>query len=330
MPIQLLTTVKLKNYFSDVLDIHVLPDYPRQSSRFRAILHLWSQIARCDVFLSLSPSFEHIVFAGLHRFFFRQKKVIFFDIVLQRPTGLIQSLKAKLQRWMLKGVDSFLLIHKNYHEYQRLYDIPHYKVRYVPFKANNFEIRDQVMTGDDGYILSCGASFRDYDCFIEAARRLPTAHFVILKPEAERAAMHRTYFETRFIPDNIQVETDDMSQESWNRYIARAKIVVIPIQKECIQPAGISTYLESMVLRKPVIVSHGPSTDGILDSNMALMYEPGNAEDLSQCIHKLLLSEQLHQEIAEAGYRYAISLQGRERLVRDLERNVIEIYSKDH
>jgi glycosyltransferase involved in cell wall biosynthesis len=326
MSIRLLTTVKLQNYYPDELDIHTVAEPATDLSRLRKVTRLWAQVTDFDVFLSLSPSIEHMALAGLHRLFFRKTKIIFFDIVLQKPTTLSEKLKAFLQRVFLVGVDVFLLVHKDYRLYQLYYRIPTSKIKYVAFKANNYEILQEIVTSDDGYVLSCGASFRDYDCLIEVARQLPELSFVILKPAADRAAMHKAQLQSGDLPANVKIAIDDMSQKSWNNYIAHAKLVVIPIRKDCIQPAGISTYLEAMTLEKPVIVSRGPSTEQLLTDDMALTFESGAANELRQCIQRLITDEQLRSHIATNGRRYALSLEGRERLVKELERHAIEIH----
>lgn len=219
------------------------------------------------------------------------------------------------------------MVHKDISLYKRYYGIPEAKARYIPFKANNYEIRDQFVSNDGGYILSCGASYRDYGCLISAAKKVALP-IIILLPKADIAALHNTYVDIRDLPNNVSVIIHDMNKFSWNKYIANAKMIVIPIRKDCIQPAGISAYLECMMLGKPVIISRGPSTNQIVHDNMAMLYDPGDSEALAQCINRLIDDRMLCSKLAENGKNYALSLEGEMRLVKDIERNVIEMFNE--
>ena len=73
-----------------------------------------------------------------------------------------------------------------------------------------------------------------------------------------------------------------------------------------------------MILGKPVIITRGASTEGILDDNLALVVEPGDVSAMSAAITRLWNDAQLRQTLARNGHAYAQSLGDHTRLVTDL------------
>lgn len=179
------------------------------------------------------------------------------------------------------------------------------------------------MSKDGSYVLSLGSSYRDYDTLIKAIKKLNYPTKVIL-PEKSQVEYHNTYLEDSFIADNIEIIRHDYNYDTWNDYIANARLVVIPITKAALQPAGISVYLEAMALGKPVIVSEGPSTKGILVNNEAEIVPAEDSEALASAIEKIWSDKNYRDYIAANGKKYALSLGGEERLVKDI---LEEIYA---
>ena len=104
----------------------------------------------------------------------------------------------------------------------------------------------------------------------------------------------------------------------WSTLIANSRFVVVPLLPGVIQPSGISVYLEAMVLGKPVIITRGASTEGILDESLALVIEPGDSGAMRSAITRLWNDAELRQTLSRNGKHYALGLLDHDRLVTDL------------
>src|SRR5262249_13719243 len=141
----------------------------------------------------------------------------------------------------------------------------------------------------------------------------------------DEAEMHGTRFSGEDLPENVEMVADDGTPESWNRWIARATAVVLPIEPGMMSPSGIGTYLVAMALGKPVVITDSPSTRGILDNGQALIVPPRDSEALRAAVRQLAENAGLRERVAAAGRAYACSLGGEERLARDVLREVNEL-----
>ena len=213
-------------------------------------------------------------------------------------------------------------MHKDIRDFQKYYKIDPRKARYVAFKANNFESRDQYRVRDAGYVLSCGVSHRDYGLLLVAADACPGEVRIICP-----SSLYRTYMKTKTMPANVRLlKHEEVSLHKWHDLIAGAKFVVLPVEKDCIYPAGTSVYLEAMMLKKAVILSDGPSSDGMFDSSVALVVRRGDEFQLRRAIQRLYEDDAARDAFARNGYNYAMRLQGEARLIRDLKAELKAVY----
>ncbi|HVQ16377.1 MAG TPA: glycosyltransferase [Vicinamibacterales bacterium] len=324
MKIRLLTNESLTNHFPDDLVIEGIAGRLKGRSIAGRVRVLFGALRKSDAYLGFNSDFDIFLAATLNRLAFGHARVLLWDTNLHRPIGAAGVLKSVLKRVLFKFVDYFVVMHRHTAAYSRYYGIPARKFVYVPFKANNFEMLEGIESRDEGYILSCGASYRDFNCLLAAVRDLGYPVKIVL-PKRSIAQFHNTHFAAESVPGHVQVIEHDMNKDTWNAYLSRATVVVIPIERHAIQPAGISVYLEAMALGKPVIISRGASTEGLIDETKAALYEPGDAAQLRLRIEDLLANPAQREQIAREGQRYALSLEGERRLVRDLERQVIDL-----
>jgi glycosyltransferase involved in cell wall biosynthesis len=237
------------------------------------------------------------------------------------PQILLRSLKDYLiamgKRFMLKGVDHFLLYMKETEGYQRYYGILERKIHYLPFKINSYDYVMSRTCEDLGYLFTGGVSKRDYDTLLEAVRGLKY-HVLVLMPPNSTSKVHGTKISSENLPPNVEVVHDDGSPESWVDYMSRAKLIILPIKKNTISPSGISTYLTAMALHKCVIVSEGPATRGVIPEGAAVIVPPADVKHLQQAIIKCCEDDGFREGVASKGYNYAISLKDHERLIGDI------------
>jgi glycosyltransferase involved in cell wall biosynthesis len=186
----------------------------------------------------------------------------------------------------------------------------------VPFKANNFDIAPSFVSTDGDYALALGTSQRDYRLLINAVSDLS----VRLKVVAPRTnvSTHGAQMGSECLPPNVERIDRSVDRTEWNTLIAQSRLVVIPILPGVLQPAGISVYLEAMMLGKPVVITRGTSTDGILNDSLALLVPPGDIDALRGAIARLWNDSALRAMLSDNGKRYARSLGNHERLLADL------------
>jgi len=279
---------------------------------------------KIDAAIFFNPSFKEILFCFFSKFFLGKKSYLF-DATLKKPRNLKQKLLCKAKGFLMNCCNKFIVVHKNLSDYYRYYGLDRNKTTYIPFKSNCFEILDNIISTDEGYLLSCGGSHRDYDTLIKAIRGINTKVIIVL-PQENEASIHRTKLTTAHIPENVQIIRHNFSRESWYEYLRKSTAVVIPIETECIQPAGISVYLEAMSIGKPTIISQGPSTDDLI-VDQALLVPRGDHEALRHAIEKLISDKQLQKELSEKGKSYALSLGGISRLINDIKGIIISDFN---
>jgi glycosyltransferase involved in cell wall biosynthesis len=77
-----------------------------------------------------------------------------------------------------------------------------------------------------------------------------------------------------------------------------------------------------MALGKPVIISEGTSTRGILTKNEAEIVPSEDPDSLALAIKKIWDDKDYRECLAKNGKKYALSLGGEERLVKDILKGI--------
>ncbi len=273
-------------------------------------------------FLIANPSTSLLIQLGLMRLFrVIPCHVFVFDLILKNPNSKQERIIAIIKGFFISMLDYIIGIHKDTSGYERAYRIGKAKFLYVPFKANNFASKDEIVVSEGDYVVALGASQRDYQTLIEAARY--TNEKIIIVCSDDNARRHNADVgNDEEYPPNISRIRETLDSQAWYNYLAWSKLVVIPILESAIQPAGVSVYLESMILKKPVIISTGASTNFILEHEReAILVPPGDPRVLGQAISRLACDASLRNQIAQAGYEYALSL-GDDGMLR---KNILEL-----
>ena len=288
---------------------------------FLSILtNAWRARSASVLFIS-NPAKEELLFIFLAKTLYRSRlKTFVFDLIMQGSGARKYRPLTRIKRTLLLVVDVFIFIHKDTSGYEQSYGIPRSRCRYVPFKPNNCDLADKVTPRDGEYAVALGASQRDYKLLIDAIADSPIPLKIIL-PESSIKA-HRGHIGYEHLPGNVEHVKTPVNRLAWSRYIAESRLVVIPIIPGVIQPAGISVYLEAMILGKPVIITRGASTEGILHEDLAVTVPPGDVQALHAAVCRVWNDSTLRQRLSENGRRYALSLGDHERLLTDL-RSVI-------
>lgn len=282
---------------------------------------LW-KVRKGTAILVANPRGTELLFIYLAKFLYRRRLTIFtYDLNLRVPQTELERLLVRFKRHILRAIDVFICMHKDVSGYTRTYGVPPDKCEYVPFKPNNTDLVGTVEVKDGDYVVALGASHRDYRSLVQAVKDVGIPVKIILPKERIKA--HNAAIGDSPFPDNVEHLETHGGRVGWSRYLAESRLVVIPILPGVLQPAGISVYLEAMVLGKPVVITRGASTEGILDERLAVLVPPGDTDALRDAIVRLWNDEALRRNLGAAGKVYAQSLGDHKRLIGDI-RDVIQ------
>jgi glycosyltransferase involved in cell wall biosynthesis len=273
---------------------------------------------RFDVALFTAEARQLVVFCLLKLLWpGRCRRLVSVDPVLQRPRNFRERLRLGIVRLLLRQVDLFLVFFRDTRGLEMVYRIDPAKIRYVPFKINDYHTVITHPTRDEGFVLSCGRSKRDYTTFCKALATLPYAAR-ILAPGKEENLKHGTTSDFRSLPANVRQVTDDGSHASWIDWISRCTCLVLPVLPDTLAPSGISTYLVAMALGKCVIVTDGPATRGLIDDGQAVIVPASDPQALRAALVQVFENETYRHEVASRGKAYALALRDEDRLAEDV------------
>ncbi|MBV7337963.1 glycosyltransferase [Chloroflexi bacterium TSY] len=131
-------------------------------------------------------------------------------------------------------------------------------------------------TGGD-YIFAGGSSFRDYDALLGAVRLLPHRNFVICTNALKDPAN---------LPPNVR--TGSLSPEEYIDKIKNAAVVVVPLRVDLRRIAGTFTYLQSMWLHKPTIVSRALGVEEYVEDGKTGLLVDGSPQSYAIAIEWML------------------------------------------
>ncbi len=281
------------------------------AGRLRA---MWAHRDADYAVINCSPNdlFHYCLFKVLAPF--SRIRIVSLDTVLPIPRADTwrQRLALFLKRRLFRRVHLFVEYFRDTAGYERYYGIPGAKFRYVPFKINRYERVLQTPTSDEGYIFCGGNTRRDFQTLLKAVDGLPYPVRIVTMGEAVIQG-HGSSLDERTLPTNVQVVRHDGS-DSFLDFIARARLVALPIKRGNISASGIGVYLASMALGKCVVISEGPAVNRVVPDGAALIVPPEDPAALRAALVRAYSDDAYRGIVAAAGRTYALSLGGEDRL----------------
>ncbi len=283
-----------------------IPTGPNLWETFRRTARADLVIINCDLQLTLG-------LALLFRLMpWRRKPLVAVDLVLRKPRTPRQRLVARAHREVLKRVDHFIHLFRDLDGYQRLYGIGPERSDFVLFKCNLWERAAQIerAEGESGYVLCAGKSLRDFETFFDAVDGLPFPA-AISEPDPAELARHGARFTRALsrLPANVRRIPDGGDSMSFARLLAGARVVVIPTLDSSLCASGISTYLDAMMLDRPVVISDGPGVTELLREE-AERVPPGDVARLRDAICRMWGDAALRQRRVSAGRELVAKAEG--------------------
>lgn len=250
--------------------------------------------------------------------------IVSVDILLSRPVGIPQIISALLKKWLLKQVDLFVLYFLDTSGYERHFGIDAERTAYVPFKVNCWADLPPLaaLQHAGSYVLTAGRTRRDLRTFVEAMRicGLPA---VLLYQSGGVMQANGTDFELADVPPNVKLVEHDGRADTWLEFIRNARVVALPVVEHTISSSGISTYLDAMALNRAVVLTDGPATRGLI-RDQALIVPAADADALARAVERLWHDDGERTALAARGRAYAESLEGEDRMLRDIANEVLQ------
>jgi len=308
----------LENPHPEVLEIvRTAPDF---GARFGAALDDLRSVDAAILSLPSKPEALACVVARLRN---PRLRIYYYDVNLPAlSSSPLGRLKRGAYLALVRRANAILTLHADTQEYSESLRMETERLVFIGFKSNSWEDKAAKARGrsslDQGTrVVACGRSYRDYDTFARACAitGLPST---ILLPPGSGMEEHGSVAPAGDLPDNLKVTVHDGSRASWIETILGAKIVVVPLRSDVLQPAGVSVYLESMDLGRPVIVSRGPSTLKMLADDTAGIVPPGDSQALASEMLRLWNDDRLRHDRMVAGMAYADRMAGMTRVSRDV------------
>jgi len=176
---------------------------------------------------------------------------------------------------------------------------------YVPYKINGFEAIDELDIEDGGYIFSGGYSWRDYKTFSEAMHGVDCDALIIC-PKQDMARVHGTNISEIKLPDNVKLIEHDCDISSWRNFIAKSRLVVIPVSKNALCSNGVSVYMSAMGMGKCVVITDCPAVRGVLrNGEECIIVPPEDPVALRGAINRVLSDHSLRKGLAKNGKAFA-------------------------
>lgn len=245
---------------------------------------------------------------------FNRCRLVAVDILLSRPLTRSDRVKAFVRRMLLRRVHRILLYYRHTAEIERTLHLPRDLFDYVPFKINEFTLVMEMTPRDEGYIFCGGKTRRDFDTFLQAVRDLPYPVRIVTTSNDD-IARHGSRLDERDLPPQVTVCRLDGSARPFIEAMAGARLVVLPLKPD-ITGVGIGVYLMAMALGKCVVITAGPSTEGLLTDDLAIVVPPGDPAALKHAIASAYADRDLCRRLGENGRRYALSLGDEGQLMR--------------
>jgi glycosyltransferase involved in cell wall biosynthesis len=254
-------------------------------------------------------------------FFWKRFRLVSADILLRRPTNWKRKLFRYYQRLMLTQVDRFILYFRNTSHYEKLFGLRKDRIRYVPFKVNDWELGIDQYQADPAsgeYVICAGQTLRDVKTFVAACEKAKVPA-ILLTPGKDLMKRHGTHFDADNLPSNVKIEYHtDGKEETFLKWLKEAAIVVIPRFKTDISSSGISTYLSSMAAWRCVVISQGPGAEDVLTDGQAVIVPAEDVDSLAATLKRLWNDPLERSRVAQRGRKYAEYVQGEERLLTDI------------
>lgn len=179
--------------------------------------------------------------------------------------------------------------------YCNLYHLPQDKFFYLPDCISNWGmniLKNDAECQDKGYIFSGGSSYRDWDLFIDVAKKLSTCKFV--------GIARRSKFPNTQLPPNVEMHFD-VNESDFNKYLKNSRIVFMPINVKT--QGGQIVVFTAGLYHKPIITTNTAAIKTYIENGRnGLLCEFKDTTSAIQAIERLMADNDLRERLGEELY----------------------------
>lgn len=182
-------------------------------------------------------------------------------------------------RLISKGVDKFIVFAQHeIEDYNKCFEIPREKFVYISFYFTPLAVRYKPRSGD--YIFSGGQFYsRNYRMLLSVVGQL--------QMPCKIATQSPECFSQLEVPSCVEIS--HLSREEFFRCMANSKLVVMPVTKGLLYSVAQRSYLDAMLMGKPLIVCDDKGVfDYIINGKEAIVVPPDNEVALKEAILKAI------------------------------------------
>jgi glycosyltransferase involved in cell wall biosynthesis len=229
---------------------------------------------------------------------FRKVPCVMIDCLWGKSSNAFyHTLKKVIQKIVSRTVNRFVVwANREIDAFSQTFDIPREKFVFVPYHTTGAEYF-KMKPINLGYIFSGGNSDRDYNTLIEAVRGLSVK--VVIASTNPKLSLNSS------IPENVNIRS--YSPEEYLKKMADCSINIVALAPGLLRSAGQQTFLNSMLLGKPTIVTDPEgAADYINNYEDGLFVPPNDVIALREAILLLLNNPEKATAIGEKAKEKAI------------------------
>jgi len=229
---------------------------------------------------------------------FRRTPCILIDCLWYEDANRIRrAIKRLAMKLMDRGVDRYLVwASRETVAYPDAFGLPRHKFVFLPYHTTIGTSEPKIRTGD--YVFAGGNYGRDYPTLLEAVRGLPVS--------VEIACTRPELLAGLSIPENVTIR--GYCHSDYLDKMASCRVNVVPLQTGVLHSGGQQTFLNSMYLGKPTIVTDPEGArDYITDGVDGILVPPSDPKALREAILWVLDNQAEADEMGERARRKAQS-----------------------
>jgi glycosyltransferase involved in cell wall biosynthesis len=195
------------------------------------------------------------------------------------PNIIRHSISKLIYRIINISVNIFVVWAKHeINAFSEVFNLPKEKFVFIPYHTT-IEVFNNLEVVEGDYIFSGGNSDRDYVTLIEAVRGLPVKLVI--------ASTISNICSNISIPTNVTIKS--YSNQEYINKMAGCRINVVALSRGRLRSAGQQTFLNSMLLGKPTIVTDDRGPSGYIENGVDGLLVPAcNPIALREAIMSLL------------------------------------------
>ncbi|MEM4655329.1 MAG: glycosyltransferase family 4 protein, partial [Thermosphaera sp.] len=223
----------------------------------------------------------------------RHPRHVILQFIMREKTPALRSrLKYIFMRWLFSSVH--LCVCSSRSEglyYESVFGWPSSKWAFVPFHTDP-ALLDYESSSHDGFVLSAGRTFRDYETLLKAFQNITVPLRIVAAPQ-------NILFPLEEKPNHVTIDYD-LPPPVLYKLMARAMIVIVPLEPRKIS-VGQSVIVYAMTLGKPVIATRVNGTEDYIDHmETGILVPPKDPQAIKEAVCLLIGDEPLRQKLGGA------------------------------